>query len=66
MPLLTCIAAPDAKSGDLFTPRTAFGEFRGLPEALQRPTGEKACDDPEAQRAMWVLSENAVSQEFDI
>lgn len=65
-PLLACIAGLDVKSGDFFIPCTALRKDNGLPKALRRFSGWGEYDDPESRKAMWILSENAVSQEFEI
>ena len=56
MPLLHCMAAPDAQSGDFYEPR---GGFTGL--AVKKPL-EKLCTDAAAKALLWEESGKAVGK----
>ena len=56
MPLLRCMAAPDAQSGDFYEPR---GGFTGL--AVKKPL-EKLCTDAAAKALLWEESGKAVGK----
>ena len=54
MPLLRCMAAPDAQSGDFYEPRNGI---TGL--AVKKPL-EKLCTDPASKALLWEESGKAV------
>lgn len=69
MPLLECIAGTDVQSGDLITPSKGAGglDAYGPPKVYRRPfpESEKSVDKA-AQDMMWVESEKAIEERFDV
>ncbi len=56
MPLLRCMVAPDAQSGDFFEPRG------GMTGPAEKKPLEKLCTDPAAKELLWEESGKAVGK----
>jgi NAD(P)-dependent dehydrogenase (short-subunit alcohol dehydrogenase family) len=62
VPLLMCMASPDAESGDFFGPSIAgaLGPYTTGPAEKHEP--EPFCTSPENTRLLWTASERAIGE----